>query len=370
MTRLNDLFDQQGQSPWVDNLKRSYMTTGELQNMMQRGVRGVTSNPTIFQKSISAGTDYDEQFSELAQTHSVEDAYWELVIKDVSDACDVMRSVFDTSGGNDGFVSIEVSPALALDEAGTTESARQLWQRIDKPNLMVKIPATQQGIKPIQTMITEGANVNVTLIFSLDRYAAVIEAYLAGLEAYLANGADDLSHVNSVASFFISRVDTEVDRRLGDVSDDRAASLMGKAAVANACMAYKLFQERFSGERWEALAAKGAKVQRPLWASTSTKNPAYPDLLYVDSLIGPDTVNTMPDTTVEAFADHGVVARTIDSDYAGAEQVLTDLDSVGIDVQDVAKTLENEGVASFTKSYDELLQVLADKYEALRDASH
>lgn len=364
MTKLNELFDQQGQSPWVDNLKRSYVTEGTLQEMLGNGVRGVTSNPTIFEKAISDGTAYDEQFSSLAQTHSVEDAYWELVIKDIEDASAITRGLYDSSGGNDGFISIEVSPALALDEKGTTESARYLATRINQPNVMIKIPATQQCVPSIRQMIAEGRNINVTLIFSLERYADVIEAYISGLEEY-AKTASDLSNVNSVASFFISRVDTEVDRRISDVG--APAELAGKAAVANAKMAYKLFQGKFSGPRWEALAAKGAKVQRPLWASTSVKNPAYPDLLYVDSLIGPDTVNTMPDQTVAAFLDHGTVARTIDTDVDKAEKVINDLGAAGIDVQDVATTLENEGVASFTKSYDQLLQVLADKYEALRN---
>ncbi len=278
-----------------------------------------------------------------------------------------MRPTYDSSGGSDGFVSIEVSPALAMDSAGTIESARQLWARINQPNLMVKIPGTEPGIGPIQTMIGAGVNINVTLIFGLERYDSVIEAYLSGLEQLADSGETDLSGVNSVASFFVSRVDTEVDRRLGG-SDAKNSKLLGQAAVAQARLAYQLFLKRFSGERWDRLEEKGAKVQRPLWASTSTKNPAYPELLYVDSLIGPDTVNTMPDATVEAFKERGAVARSIDRDVEGAEGVLADLAACGIEMRDVANTLENEGVASFTKSYDELLQVLADKYEALREA--
>jgi transaldolase len=367
MTNLHDMFQQQGQSPWVDNLKRSYMTEGTLQQMIKDGVRGVTSNPTIFQKAISDGTAYDEQFGSLAKTHSVEDAYWELVIEDVTNASKIMRSVYDDSNGNDGFVSIEVSPALAQDEKGTTESARHLHARVDQPNCMVKIPATQQCVASIRQMIAEGRNINVTLIFSLDRYADVIEAYISGLEGFAANGATNLAKVNSVASFFISRVDTEVDRRLDAIGTPEAQELKGQAAVAQAKLAYKLFQEKFSGPRWEVLAQKGAKVQRPLWASTSTKNPAYPDLLYVDNLIGPDTVNTMPDATVEAFKDHGTVARTVDADVEAAEYTWQNLKSVGVDMTDVSKTLETEGVSAFVKSYDELLQVLADKYEALRE---
>lgn len=364
MTLLHDLFDEGGQSPWVDNLKRSYLTDGLLQGLVERGVRGVTSNPTIFQKAISDGTAYDEQFQQLARDHNVEDSYWELVIKDVVDACRVMRGVYDR-GGRDGFVSIEVSPALALETAATTEAARDLANRVAQPNCMVKIPGTEAGLPSIRQMIAEGRNVNVTLIFSLERYADVIEAYIAGLEECAASRKADLSDVNSVASFFISRVDTEVDRRLTEAGAD--ASLQGKAAVAQAKLAYELFGQKFTGPRWEALAAKGAKVQRPLWASTSTKNPAYPDLLYVDNLIGPDTVNTMPDATVEAFADHGRVARTVDSDVDTARQSLHEIEAAGVSMIDVGRTLENEGVASFQKSYDELLQVLGDKYEALRN---
>jgi transaldolase len=336
--------------------------------MMRNGIRGVTSNPTIFQKAIMGGTDYDEQFHALAKTHSVEDAYWELVIKDVTDACAVMRKVYDGSEGRDGFVSIEVSPALALDGPGTEASARDLHTRIELPNLMVKIPATKQGVPPIQKMISEGRNINITLIFSIERYAEVIEAYISGLEKLVEDGATNLGKVNSVASFFVSRVDTEVDRRLDEVGTPEALALKGKAAVAQAKLAYQLFSEKFSGERWSVLAERGAKVQRPLWASTSTKNPAYPDLLYVDSLIGPDSVNTMPDNTIEAFADHGTVARTVDADVHAAREVMEGLAAVGVDMADVSRTLENEGVASFVKSYDELLQVLADKYEALRES--
>lgn len=366
MTTLNEMWNQQQQSPWIDNLKRSYLTQGKLADMVRDGIRGVTSNPTIFQKSISSGTDYDEQFGELAAKMSVEDAYWELTIKDVTDATHVMRTVYDESDGHDGFVSIEVSPTIALDTKATVESARYLHSRIPEPNVMVKIPATQPCVPAIEQMIAEGRNINVTLIFSIERYEEVIEAYISGLEQYVADGATHLAKVNSVASFFVSRVDTEVDRRLDAIGTPEAVALKGQAAVAQAKLAYQMFKEKFSGPRWEALAAKGAKVQRPLWASTSTKNPAYPDLLYVDNLIGPDSVNTMPDATVEAFLDHGKVARTVDQDVDKSKELWAALQAIGIDMKDVSQTLENEGVASFTKSYDELLQVLADKYEALR----
>jgi len=361
MNNLQRLFQEAGQSPWLDNLKRDYLAGGDLARMVEDGIRGVTSNPTIFQKAISAGTAYDEQFRSLVEAHPVEDAYWELVITDIEDALAVLRPVYDESGGGDGFVSIEVSPAIANDTEATVKAAAFLHDRIDEPNLFVKIPATEAGVPAIQEMISRGKSINITLIFSLERYEAVIDAYLAGLEAC----EGDLSRVHSVASFFVSRVDTEVDRRLEGVGTDEALALRGKAAVAQAKLAYKLFQEKFSGPRWEALAARGAKVQRPLWASTSTKNPEYPDLLYVDTLIGPDTVNTMPDATIEAFLDHGTVARTVDADVDAAAAALADIERLGVSMADVSNTLEEEGVAAFVKSYDELIQALTDKANAL-----
>ena len=360
MTKLHDLYRELGQSPWIDNLKRDYLVSGELQKMVADGIRGVTSNPTIFQKAISAGTAYDDQFGQLVEVHTVEDAYWELVITDIRDALAVLRPVYDEER-NDGFVSIEVSPAIANDTDASIKAAAFLHERIDEPNLFVKIPATAAGIPAIQEMISRGKSINITLIFSLSRYEAVIDAYLDGLEA--CDG--DLSAVHSVASFFVSRVDTEVDRRLEAIGSDEALSLRGKAAVAQAKLAYKLFQAKFSGDRWEALKARGAKVQRPLWASTSTKNPEYPDLLYVDTLIGPDTVNTMPDATIEAFVDHGALARTVDADVDGAERDLQRIEALGISMEDVSNTLEEEGVAAFAKSYDELIQALTDKANAL-----
>lgn len=359
MTKLHDLFDDQGQSPWIDNLRRGFLTTGQLQELVDQGVRGVTSNPTIFQKAIAGSDDYDEQFRTLleGESKSVEDAYWDMVVDDIEDALAVLRPVYDESEGRDGFVSLEVAPSLAHDTEGTIASARDLHERVEEPNLFVKIPATEEGTPAIQQMISEGRNINVTLIFSLDRYASVMEAYLAGLEAY----DGDLSKVASVASFFVSRVDTEVDRRLEAIGTDEAMALRGKAAVAQAKLAYRLFRDKFTGERWEALAARGARVQRPLWASTSTKNEDYPDLLYVDNLIGDETVNTMPDNTVEAFMDHGTVRRTIDEDVDEAQAVLEELDEVGVEMSDVSHTLEDEGAASFSKSFDELLQSLSDK---------
>ena len=363
MTRLHDLFREQGQSPWLDNLKRGWITSGELRGWVERGVRGITSNPTIFQKAMSSGSDYDDQFRELlAADTTIEQSYWQLVTKDIQDALAILRPVYDESDGLDGYVSVEVDPKLARDTEGTMAAARRLWDDIAQPNLYVKIPATAEGVPAIRQMIAEGRNINVTLIFSLERYDEVIEAYLSGLEAR----EGDLSHVSSVASFFVSRVDTETDRRLDEIGTPEALALRGRAAIANAKLAYQLFRERFSGPRWEALAARGARVQRPLWASTSTKNPDYPDTLYVDELIGPDTVNTLPDATIEAFEDHGTVARTIDRDLDGARQVMADLAAVGVDLGDVTRVLEEEGVAAFVKSFEELLDSLRDKSHSLR----
>ncbi|MEA3076756.1 MAG: transaldolase [Actinomycetota bacterium] len=357
MTRLHDLFDQQGQSPWIDNLTRPGIRSGHLQHLVDDGVRGVTSNPTIFQKAMTGSADYDEQFTSLLRSKSVEEAYWEMVFDDIGEALAVLRPVYDASDGTDGFVSLELGPALAHDSAGSTEMARTFHERIDQPNLLVKIPGTAEGIPAVRAMIAEGRPINITLIFSLPRYAEVIEAYLAGLEAR----DGDLSRIASVASFFVSRVDTEVDRRLEAIGTDEALGLRGKAAVAQAKLAYDLFRQRFSGPRWEALAARGARVQRPLWASTSTKNPAYPELLYIETLIGPDTVNTMPDATLAAFLDHGAMARTIDEGVDGARSTLERIEALGISMIDVGQTLEAEGVASFSKSFDELMQSLQDK---------
>jgi transaldolase len=284
-----------------------------------------------------------------------------MVIRDIHSACDVFSKVYDHSGGVDGYVSVEVDPGLAHDASGTEAAARDLHQRIDRRNLMVKIPGTEEGLGPIEEMIAEGRNINVTLIFGLDRYAKVIEAYQTGLERLAQDPDADLSSVASVASFFISRVDTEVDRRLEAIGSDNALALRGKAAVAQGKLAYQLFLDAFSGPRWEALAARGARVQRPLWASTSTKNDAYPDTLYVDELIGPHTVNTLPESTLEAFADHGTLARRVDADVDDARAVWQSLADVGVDMDEVAAVLEREGVDSFAKSFDELISALDAK---------
>ena len=358
MTKLQQLYREQGQSPWLDNLKRGYITSGELKRRVDDGIRGITSNPTIFAKAIEGANDYDEQFRRLVQRKtSIDEAYWDLVIDDITHALEILRPVHDESGGEDGFVSIEVAPDLARDTEGTIKAARQFHERINQPNLYVKIPATPEGIPAIRQMVSEGRNINITLIFSLERYDEVIEAYLSGLEAY----DGDLSKVRSVASFFVSRVDTEVDRRLEAIGTDEALGLRGQAAVAQAKLAYQLFRQRFRGGRWEELAARGANLQRPLWASTSTKNPDYPDLLYVETLIGPDTVNTMPEQTIEAFEDHGTITRTVDEGVHVAEGVFERLEAIGVDMENVGLTLEEEGVTAFSKSFDELIGALERK---------
>jgi transaldolase len=357
MGRLHDLYDEQGQSPWLDNLRRGWMTTGELQAWIDRGVRGLTSNPSIFAKAM---IDTDEELTSLVTAGTgIEDAYWQLVVGDISRALLLLRPVHDASGGEDGFVSVEVSPALAHDEVATVHAARVLDDRIDAPNLYIKVPATIEGVAAIETLIGEGRSINVTLIFGLARYAAVMEAYLAGLEARPVDA--DLSTISSVASFFISRVDVEVDRRLDEIGSPEALGLRGRAAIAQAQLAYDVFRRTFSGPRWEALAIRGARLQRPLWASTSTKNPDYPDTLYVDALIGPDTVNTLPDATLLAFDNHGTAARTIDADIDAARAVVAGLASLGIDLEEVAVTLEAEGVSAFAKSFDEVLETLGSR---------
>jgi transaldolase len=358
MTKLQELFQQGGQSPWLDNLRRDWIEGGELADWVARGVRGVTSNPSIFQKAMTGQAVYDEQFRSLiAAGASIEDIFWDLAVTDIESALKILRPVFDDSDGQDGFVSVEVAPSLAHDTAGTVAAARGFHARIDEPNLFVKIPGTAAGVPAIQQVIADGKSVNVTLLFGLERYGEVIEAYLSGLEAH--DGS--LGHISSVASFFVSRVDNEVDKRLDAIGTPEALALRGKAAVANAQLAYELFLERFSGPRWEALAARGARVQRPLWASTSTKNPAYPKTLYVDTLIAPDTVNTMPEGTLDAFEESGTVARTADADFEGARQVLADLKAVGVDLDEVTALLEDEGVAAFEKAFDELISSLQAK---------
>jgi transaldolase len=364
MTRLQQLWADHGQSPWLDNLNRAHLVDGTLARMAADGVRGVTANPTTFANAVAHSADYDEQFSTLINAGaSVEDAYWAMVITDTVDALATFRPMSNTSDRTDGLVSIEVSPALAYDTAATIAAARDLHHRIGQPNLLVKIPATAEGIPAIRAMITGGYSVNVTLIFSLARYTQVIDAYLGGLEDLIAAGGDPAT-VRSVASFFVSRVDSEVDRRL-DAAGTVDPELRGRAAVAQAKLAYQIFNERHSGLRWDRLAALGAHRQRPLWASTSTKNPAYPDTLYIDGLIGPDTINTMPEATIARFEDHGTLARTIDVDVDEASALMRRLASVGVDMRAVGLTLEHEGIASFQASVDGVLSLLDAKRHAL-----
>jgi transaldolase len=361
MTKLQQLYREQGQSPWLDNLTRGYLRDGTLARLVRDGIRGVTANPTTLAKAMEGSDAYDDQFARLLRDgRSIQDAFWDLAIDDISAALDVLRGTFEDSRGTDGFVSIEVDPRLYRSTDATTVMARELHERIAAPNLFVKIPGTVEGAPAIQTMISEGRNVNITLIFSLERYDQVIEAYLSGLET-LADRGGDLSSVHSVASFFVSRVDTEVDNRLETLAADGvngAPALLGKAAVAQAKLAYRLFRERFAGPRWDRLAARGARLQRPLWASTSTKDPRLPDTLYVDTLIGPDTVNTMPEVTIAAFEDHGRVARTIDADVDDAAEVMRRLAEVGVGMYDVGLTLEEQGAASFQESFAHVLQTL------------
>jgi transaldolase len=358
-SRLHQLADY-GQSVWIDFLSRDLLRGGELaRRMREDAVVGVTSNPTIFQKALSSGNAYDEQLREvLGKERDPKEVFLQLAVKDVSDALDLLRAVWDEGGGRDGYVSIEVDPTLAYETEGTIEEAQRLHEWIDRPNLFVKIPATEPGLPAIEEMISRGRSINVTLIFSLDRYAEVANAYIRGLERLVESGGDPRK-VASVASFFVSRVDTETDRRLDEVGGHD--ELRGKLAIANAKLAYERYKEIFAGERWEALAAKGATPQRCLWASTSTKNPAYRDVMYVEELIGPMTVNTMPEETIEAFQDHGKVASTLEQGIDDAKRVFDEIAKAGIDYADVTDTLEREGVEKFSDSFAELLEGIRAK---------
>ena len=360
--RLTELFDVAGQSPWLDNLKREYIVNGDFARVLVLGIRGLTSNPTIFQKAIQGSDLYDEQFNQSIQSGlSTEDTYWELVISDIVDALDIFGPLYVSSSGLDGYVSVEVSPALAHDMAGTVSAAQVLHDRIARPNAMIKVPATQACIPAIEEIISRGINVNVTLIFGLDRYQQVMDAYIRGLQKLAQTNPSKVQDISSVASFFISRVDSEIDKQLDGLGTDDALQLRGKAAIAQAKVAYQMFEQTFSGETWRSLAKLGAQVQRPLWASTSTKNPAYSDTMYVDELIGAHSVNTLPDATMDAFSDHGTIAETITRDVDGARSVLHALQHVGIDLNAVADQLETEGVVSFQQSFNDLLAVLEAK---------
>jgi transaldolase len=349
-----------GQSVWIDYLSRDLLRSGDLERLLHEdAVVGVTSNPTIFQKAISQGDAYDEQIRACLDEHEDPKAiFWQLAEKDVGDACDLLRTVWDEGEGKDGYVSIEVDPNLATDTQATIDEARRLHDKIERPNLHVKIPATKAGLPAIEEMIARGRNINVTLIFSLKRYEEVAEAYIRGLERLVESGGDP-SKVASVASFFVSRVDTEADKRLDEIGGHD--ELKGKLAIANAKLAYQRYKEIFSGERWERLAAKGATTQRCLWASTSTKNPDYRDVLYVEELIGPETVDTMPDETIEAFQDHGEVALTLEQGIEDAKRVFEEVGAAGVDYDDVVRVLEEEGVQKFADSFSELLDGIAAK---------
>ncbi|MBA3854126.1 MAG: transaldolase [Gemmatimonas sp.] len=362
-----------GQSIWLDFIDRTLLQGDTLaRRIRDEALTGMTSNPTIFEKALASGTAYDAQLKAAAGKSAWE--LFELVeTDDVRTACDIFRTVYDASGKRDGYVSIEVSPGAAHDAKATVEEAHRLWKTVNRPNVMIKVPGTPEGCIALEQLIADGLNVNVTLLFAVEAHARVIDAYLVGLERRAAAG-HGLDHVASVASFFVSRVDSVIDAALaaqvkaGTLSADRAAALQGKAAIANAKRAYRLFREKFSGPRWAALSAKGAQLQRPLWASTSTKNPSYRDTIYVEELIGPDTVNTMPPNTLEAYRDHGVTRRTVDADVAAADTLLAELATAGIRLDAVTDTLLAEGLASFQKSFDTLIAGIEQKTAALAAA--
>ena len=356
-----------GQSVWIDQITREWLEDGTLRRLIaDDAVVGVTSNPTIFQKAISSGSAYDAQLRELLEEHDdPKEIFYNLAAHDIQAACDALRPVWDGGSGRDGYVSMEVDPTLAFDREATIEEALRLHEWFDRPNLFVKIPATQEGLGAIEECIARGRSINVTLIFSLDRYREVAEAYIRGLER-LVEGGGDPTRVASVASFFVSRVDTEADKRLEAIGGE-ALALRGQLAIANAKLAYRAWREIFSGERWEALEARGATSQRCLWASTSTKNPEYRDVLYVEELIGPETVNTMPLETIEAFQDHGEARPTLEEDVDESGELLDRLAAVGVDYADVTDTLEREGVEKFSDSFRELLDgVEAKRGELVR----
>ena len=364
-TRLQQLYVEHGHSPWLDGISRSDLADGTLSLLVAEGIRGVTANPTTFAKAIDGSTEYDEQLAWLTSTGcSVEESYWELLASDTIGACAALGPVYRASHGLDGFVSVEVAPGLANDTQGTIAAARRLHQRIDYSNLLVKVPATAQGVPAIKALVAEGRNINVTLLFSLSRYAAVIEAYLSGLEAFVSRGGDP-SRIHSVASLFVGRVDAEIDLRLEQSGADNVQALTGRTGVAQAKLAYQLFIERFSGKRWERLASLGSHPQLPLWASTTPKNPADRDTRYVEELIGPQTVSTLPERTLYAFADHGKVARTVDTDVQEAREVFTSIADAGIDMDEVGVTLENQGVAKFQRSFEKALGILSAKRQRL-----
>ena len=369
--RLHALHEA-GQSVWLDFIDRTILRNGALARMIRDDqLTGMTSNPTIFEKALAEGTEYDDQIISAPPGLTAWDLFELVETTDVRTSCDIFAPTYEAEKGGDGFVSIEVSPGVSNDAAASIAEAKRLWATVGRPNVMVKIPGTVEGARAVRSLIADGINVNITLLFSIEAHRRVIEAYMNGLEDRVAAG-HPISGIASVASFFVSRVDSEVDKRLdaiaaaGDAATkDRAMALKGRAAIANAKLAYRLFREMFTSERWSALAARGARLQRPLWASTSTKNPAYRDVVYVEELIGPDTVNTMPPATVEAFKDHGVVARTVDQNVREAERVMAELAELGIDFNNVTDKLLGDGLASFQKSFDSLIAGLERKTKTL-----
>jgi len=355
-----------GQSIWVDNLSRETTRNGHLQELLDDySVVGATSNPSIFEKAMASGDAYEQQLSELDDALAIKDVFWALAEQDIREACDVFRPIWDGGSGRDGYVSLEVDPGLAYDTLATFREAMRLHKSVDRPNLMVKIPATKPGLAAIEDVISKGKSINVTLIFSLERYEAVAESYIRGLERLVAE-AGDPTNVASVASFFVSRIDTEADKRLDELGGHD--ELKGKLAIANARLAYQRYKEIFAGPRWEYLASKGATPQRVLWASTSVKNPDYRDTLYVEELIGPDTVDTVPEETINDFQDHGVPRARLESDLDEARQLLADLAAAGVDYKDVTDTLEREGVEKFADAFAELLAGLESKRSSLAAA--
>jgi len=369
MSKLTRLHEEFGQSMWYDNIARNLLESGEIQSLVDDGVRGLTSNPAIFQKAMTGSDVYDTQLRELvAKDRSAAQIYEGLAITDIQRAADILRPVYDVSDGADGYVSLEVSPLLASSTQQTIDEAARLWREVKRPNLMVKIPATPQGLPAIEESLANGLNINVTLIFSRDVYAQVMDAYFNGLQRRV-NMGQPVNRIASVASFFVSRVDSLVDGKLDALDDPGAASLRGKAGIANAKLAYALFKKKFSGAAWESLVAHGARVQRPLWASTSTKDPAYPDTLYVDNLIGPQTVNTAPPETIEAWVDHGMLAATLQHDVEKARAQLDGLEKLGISMDAVTDQLLQEGVAKFEKPFNQLIDAIKQKAESLTGAA-
>jgi transaldolase len=362
-----------GQSIWLDSIDRRMLHDGELDRRIRDdALTGMTSNPTIFQKALASSNAYDEQIVAAEEESPTSWELFELLeTTDVRDACDAFAGVYSTTRGADGYVSIEISPGVSNDAEAAVEEARRLWKTVDRPNVMVKVPGTREGAVAVRRLIADGINVNITLLFAIEAHERVIEAYLGGLEDRV-KARQPIDGLASVASFFVSRVDTEIDKRLDALiakappaEKERLQMLKGRAAIANAKLAYKLFREKFSGPRWEALKKEGARVQRPLWASTSTKNPAYRDVMYVEELIGPDTVDTMPPATIDAFKDHGVVAKSVDKKVAAAEGLLKEIEGVGISMREVTEKLLVEGIASFQKSFDELIAGLESKIGSL-----